>query len=54
MSKLLELYEKRNKAVAAARAFLDARRQGDGTLSAEDEVTYDKMGAKRSSITKCA
>jgi len=43
MSKLLELYEKRNKSIAAARAFLDARRQEDGTLSAEDEMAYDKM-----------
>lgn len=43
MSKLLELYEKRNKSVASARAFLDARRQGDGTLNAEDEAAYEKM-----------
>ena len=43
MSKLLELYDKRNKSVASARAFLDAKRQGDGTLTAEDESVYDKM-----------
>ena len=43
MSKLLELYEKRNKSVAAARAFLDAKRQDGGTLSPEDETAYDRM-----------
>jgi HK97 family phage major capsid protein len=36
--------EKRGKAVTAARAFLDSRRK-DGTLSAEDESTYEKMEA---------
>lgn len=47
MSKMLELYEKRNKAVAAARAFLDRQRDvaSNGTLSAEDEATYAKMEA---------
>ncbi len=45
MTKLLELYEKRNKAVAAARAFLDSKRGDSDILSAEDEATYNKMEA---------
>jgi HK97 family phage major capsid protein len=45
MSKLLELYEKRNRAVAAAHAFLDSSRGDSGTLSAEDEGVYAKMEA---------
>jgi len=46
MSKILELYEKRNRAAAAARSFLDSRRSDDnGTLSAEDESVYAKMEA---------
>ncbi len=46
MSKLLELYDKRGKAVAMARAFLDGKRGDDnGTLSAEDEAVYAKMEA---------
>ncbi|KGP75002.1 capsid protein [Desulfosporosinus sp. Tol-M] len=43
MSKLLELYEKRNKAVAATRAFLDSKRANGDILSAEDDATYNKM-----------
>jgi HK97 family phage major capsid protein len=46
MSKLLELYEKRNKAVTAAHAFLDARRENGDTLAAEDSATYDRMEAE--------
>jgi len=42
MSKLLKLYEQRNKAVAAARAFLDSK---SGTMSAEDSTAYDRMEA---------
>jgi len=45
MSKLLELYEKRGKAVADARAFLDARRGDGDILSAEDSAAYEKMEA---------
>ena len=44
MSKLFELYDKRNKAVAAARSFLDSKRgDNSGILSAEDETSYAKM-----------
>jgi len=46
MSKLLELYEKRNKAVADARAFLDAKRGEGDILSAEDSAAYEKMEAQ--------
>ena len=43
MNKILELREKRAKAWDAANAFLDAKRGGDGLLSAEDTATYEKM-----------
>ena len=43
MNKILELREKRAKAWDAAKAFLDAKRGGDGLLSAEDTATYEKM-----------
>jgi len=39
----MELYDKRGKAVVAARAFLDNRRADGDTLSAEDESVYAKM-----------
>jgi len=52
MNKLLELYEKRAKAVAGARAFLDARRAVSDTLSAEDCAAYDKMEADISALTQ--
>jgi len=45
MSKILELREKRAKAWEAAKAFLDAKRGGDGLLSAEDTAAYEKMEA---------
>ena len=45
MSKLLDLYEKRNKAIAAARAFLESKRGDSDTLCAEDETVYAKMEA---------
>ncbi len=45
MSKLLELYDKRNKALAAARAFLDSKRGDNDVLSDEDNATYNKMEA---------
>jgi HK97 family phage major capsid protein len=45
MSKILELREKRAKAWDAAKAFLDAKRGGDGLLNAEDTAAYDKMEA---------
>lgn len=40
---ILELREKRNKAWEAAKTFLDSHRTERGTLSAEDDATYDRM-----------
>lgn len=45
MNQILVLREKRAKAWDAAKAFLDSKRGTDGTLSAEDSATYDKMEA---------
>ena len=45
MSKILELREKRAKAWAAAKAYLDTKRGGDGLLTAEDAATYERMEA---------
>ena len=45
MSEILKLLEKRAKAWDAAKAFLDAKRNNDGLLSAEDTATYEKMEA---------
>jgi HK97 family phage major capsid protein len=42
---VLELYEKRNKAWAAAQAFLNAKQADSPVLSAEDSAVYDKMEA---------
>ena len=46
MTKSLELRTKRAKAWDAAKAFLDSRRDANGTVSAEDAATYDKMEAE--------
>ena len=43
MNTILELREKRAKLWDAAKAFLDNRRAADGTISAEDNATYEKM-----------
>ena len=43
MNQILDLREKRAKAWDGAKAFLDTKRSGDGTLSTEDAATYDKM-----------
>ena len=40
---ILELREKRAKAWAAAKAFLDSHRNDKGILSAEDDATYTRM-----------
>ena len=40
---ILELREKRAKAWAAAKAFLDSHRNEKGVLSAEDDAAYTKM-----------
>jgi len=47
-----ELREKRNKAWNDAKAFLDSHRAENGTLSAEDSVTYDKMEAEINDLGK--
>lgn len=46
MNQILTLREKRAKAWDAAKAFLDTHRGNDGTLSAEDGQTYDRMEAE--------
>jgi len=46
MSRILDLYEKRNKAVADARAFLDGKGGENGILSAEDSAAYDRIEAE--------
>ena len=45
MNQILDMREKRVTLWNAAKAFLDSRRTEDGTLSAEDAVTYEKMEA---------
>jgi len=45
MSKILELREKRARLWDEAKAFLDAKRNENGLLSAEDTETYEKMEA---------
>ena len=47
-----ELREKRNKAWNDAKAFLDSHRAENGTLSAEDSATYDKMEAEINNLGK--
>ena len=43
MSKILELYDKRNQAVNSARAFLDNKSAVSATLSAADTAAYECM-----------
>lgn len=45
MSKMQELMEKRAKTWEGAKAFLDTHRKENGTISAEDNATYEKMEA---------
>lgn len=52
MNKLMELYEKRNKAVADARVFLDSKRNESDVLSEEDNATYTKMENSIMALTK--
>ena len=52
MSKVLELREKRAKLWDSTKAFLDARRNENGLLSAEDTATYEKMEADVVSLGK--
>ena len=40
---IIELRNKRSEALKAAKAFLEAKRQNDGTLSVEDDAVYTKM-----------
>ena len=46
-----ELIEKRAKAWETAKAFLDAKRNADGFVSAEDAATYEKMEADVQNLT---
>lgn len=52
MNKLMELYEKRNKAVADARTFLDSKRNESDILSDEDNAIYTKMENSIMALTK--
>ena len=45
MNQILALREKRAKLWDSAKAFLDSKTAADGTVSAEDNATYDKMEA---------
>ncbi len=47
-----ELREKRNKVWEGAKAFLDSHRTENGTLSAEDAATYDRMEAEINDLGK--
>ena len=46
-----ELYTKRATAWEAAKKFLDTHTTEDGTMSAEDGATYDKMEADIKDLT---
>lgn len=48
---IMELREKRNKALDAAKAFLESHRTDKGVLSVEDDATYTKMEADIDSLT---
>lgn len=48
---IMELREKRNKALDAAKAFLESHRSDKGILSAEDDATYTKMEADIDALT---
>lgn len=43
MKEIVNLREKRAKAWETAKSFLDMKRNADGTVSAEDAATFDKM-----------
>ena len=45
MNEILSMREKRAKLWDAAKAFVESRKDANGTLSAEDTATYDKMEA---------
>ena len=46
MSKILEMKEKRAKTWEQAKAFLDAKQNENGMMSAQDAATYDRMEAE--------
>lgn len=48
---IMELREKRNKALDAAKAFLESHRTDKGVLSMEDDATYTKMEADIDALT---
>ena len=49
---IIELRNKRAKALEAAKAFLDSHRNADGFLSAEDDATYSSMEAGITNLGK--
>lgn len=49
--KLQQLIEQRAKAWEAAKAFVDSHQKENGTLSAEDTATYEKMEAEITDLT---
>lgn len=48
---IMELRKKRNKALDAAKAFLESHRTDKGVLSVEDDATYTKMEANIDALT---
>lgn len=48
---IMELREKRNKALDAAKAFLESHRTESGVLTASDDATYTKMEADIDALT---
>lgn len=48
---IMELREKRNKALDAAKAFLESHRTDKGVLSVEDDATYTKLEADIDALT---
>ena len=49
---IIELRNKRAKAMEAAKAFLESHRGEDGCLSVEDDATYNGMEKERSSFSR--
>ena len=45
MNEILSMREKRAKLWDATKAFVESRKDANGTLSAEDTATYEKMEA---------
>ena len=45
MNEIRAMREKRVKLWEAAKAFVESRKDANGTLPAEDSATYEQMGA---------